>query len=93
MEAMEAVVPGHAWTIEDIVGLLELEPGRHKMRVRLRYEGREAGKQPSVVDMVFLPHPGDFLVSGRAGRSEVIKVVQTPGDPEQDVILDLRERL
>jgi hypothetical protein len=89
---MEATVPGHVWTIEDIVGLLDLEPGGHKMRVRLRYEGREAAKQPSVVDMVFIPHPGDFLLSGRAGRSEVIEVVQTPGDPEQDVILELREK-
>ena len=63
------------------------------MRVRLRYEGREAGKQPSVVDMVFIPHAGDFLRSGRTERSEVIKVVYTPGDPEQDVILELREKL
>ena len=62
------------------------------MRVRLRYEGREAGKQPSVVDMVFIPHPGDFLVSGRAGKSEVINVVYTPKDPQQDVILELREK-
>jgi hypothetical protein len=90
---MEAAIPGHVWTIEDIVGLLDLEPGRHKMRVRLRYEDREAGKQPSVVDMVFIPHPGDFLASGRAGRSEVIKVVYTPKDPEQDVMLELREKL
>ena len=90
---MEAAVSDHAWTIEDIVGLLDLESGRHKMRVRLRYEGREAGKQPAVVDMVLIPHPGDFLVGGRAGRSEVIKVVHTPGDPEQDVILELREKL
>ena len=63
------------------------------MRVRLRFEGREASKQPSVVDRVFIPHAGDFLRSGRVGRSEVIKVVHTPGDPEQDVILELRERL
>ena len=63
------------------------------MRVRLKFEGREAGKQPSVVDMVFIPHAGDFLRSGRARRSEVIKVVYTPGEPEQDVILELREQL
>jgi hypothetical protein len=63
------------------------------MRVRLKFEGREAAKQPSVVEMVFIPHAGDFLRSGRAGRSEVIKVVYTPGDPEQDVILELREQL
>ena len=63
------------------------------MRVRLKFEGREAAKQPSVVDMVFIPHAGDFLRSGRAERSEVIKVVYTPGDPEQDVILELREKL
>lgn len=62
------------------------------MRTRLKFEGRQAGKQPSVVDMVLIPHPGDFLVSGRAGRSEVIKVIHTPGDPEQDVILELREK-
>ncbi len=63
------------------------------MRVRLKFEGREAGKQPAVVDMVFIPHAGDFLRSGRTERSEVIKVVNTPGDPEQDVILELREKL
>jgi hypothetical protein len=43
--------------------------------------------------MVFIPHAGDFLRSGRTERSEVIKVVYTPGDPEQDVILELREKL
>jgi hypothetical protein len=43
--------------------------------------------------MVFIPHARDFLFSGRTERSEVIKVVYTPGDPEQDVILELREKL
>jgi hypothetical protein len=28
--AMEAAVSGHVWTIGDIVGLLDLEPGGHK---------------------------------------------------------------
>jgi hypothetical protein len=62
------------------------------MRARLKFEGREAGKQPSVVDIVFIPQAGDFLRSGRTARSEVIKVVHTPGAPEQDVILELREK-
>ncbi len=60
------------------------------MRVRLKFE--EANKQPSMVDMVLIPHPGDFLLSGRTERNEVIKVVHTPGDPEQDVILELRKK-
>ena len=63
------------------------------MRARLKFEGREASKQPSVVDMEFIPQAGDFLRSGRTERSEVIKVVYTPGDPQQEVILELREKL
>jgi hypothetical protein len=63
------------------------------MRARLKFEGREAGKQPFVVDMVFIPQAGDFLRSGRTERSEVIKVVYTPGDPQQEVIVELREKL
>ena len=63
------------------------------MRARLKFEGREAGQQPSVVEMVFIPEAGDFLRSGRTKRNEVIKVVYTPGDSQQDVILELREKL
>jgi len=64
---MEAAVPVHVWTIEDVVGLLDLEPGRHKMKVRLRYESREAAKQPSVPSIQALDPSSHFTSSADHG--------------------------
>ena len=63
------------------------------MRVLLKFEARDTGKRPSVVEMEFIPQAGDLLLNERNKKNEVIKVVHTPGDPEQDVILELREKL
>ncbi len=48
-----------------------------------------SSRKPAFVDMQSIPHVGEFLVSGKHGACEVLKVVHTRKAAEQALVIEL----
>jgi hypothetical protein len=60
------------------------------MKVRLDFS-QDPKRGPVFLEMESIPRGGEFLVSGTYGTCGVLKVLYTPDEPTQDVVLVLGE--
>jgi hypothetical protein len=58
------------------------------MKVRLDFS-KNPKQKPVFIAMESLPRVGEWLVSGTYGTCEVLKVLHTPDESTQDVVLVL----
>ena len=51
--------------------------------------GDGKARQPVYVEMQLIPRVGEFLVNGKDGAREVLRVTHTPEETEQSVVIEL----